>query len=42
MPEATDAVDRITAQWRRERPDLDPTPMEVLGRITRLVGTHPA
>ena len=36
VPEATDAVDRITAQWRRERPDLDPTPMEVIGRITRL------
>lgn len=36
MPEATDAVDRITAQWRKERPDLDPTPMEVIGRITRL------
>ena len=36
VPEATDAVDRITAQWRRARPDLDPTPMEVIGRITRL------
>ena len=36
VPEATDAVDRITAQWRRERPDLDPAPMEVIGRITRL------
>jgi DNA-binding MarR family transcriptional regulator len=34
MPEP-DAVDRITAQWRRERPDLDSTPMEVIGRITR-------
>lgn len=31
-----DAVDTITAQWRRERPDLDSTPMEVIGRITRL------
>ena len=30
-----DAVDRITAQWRRERPDLDSTPMEVIGRVTR-------
>jgi DNA-binding MarR family transcriptional regulator len=30
-----DAVDRITAQWRRERPDLDSAPMEVIGRITR-------
>jgi DNA-binding MarR family transcriptional regulator len=36
VSEASDAVDRITAQWRRERPDLDSTPMEVIGRITRL------
>jgi DNA-binding MarR family transcriptional regulator len=36
MPGPTDAVDRITAQWRRERPDLDCTPMEVIGRITRV------
>jgi DNA-binding MarR family transcriptional regulator len=31
-----DAVDRITAQWRSERPDLDSTPMEVIGRVTRV------
>jgi DNA-binding MarR family transcriptional regulator len=36
VPEPSDAVDRITAQWRRERPDLDSTPMEVIGRISRL------
>src|SRR5262245_3397647 len=36
MPEPRDAVDRITEQWRRERPDLDSSPMEVLGRITRI------
>jgi DNA-binding MarR family transcriptional regulator len=36
MAEPRDAVDRITEQWRRERPDLDSSPMEVLGRITRL------
>ena len=36
MPEGVDAVDAITAQWRRERPDLDPAPMGVLGRISRL------
>ena len=36
VSEATDAVDRITAQWRRERPDLDSAPMEVIGRITRV------
>ncbi len=31
-----DEVDRIVAAWRRERPDLDVTPFEVLSRITRL------
>ncbi|MFQ6325277.1 MULTISPECIES: MarR family winged helix-turn-helix transcriptional regulator [unclassified Nocardia] len=31
-----DAVDRIVGQWRRERPDLDPSPMHVIGRISRL------
>ena len=36
MIETTDALDRITAQWRRERPDLDPAPMGVIGRITRI------
>jgi len=36
MSGPTDAVDRITAQWRRERPDLDCSPMEVIGRITRV------
>lgn len=35
MPGALDAVDRITTQWRRERPDLDAAPMGVIGRITR-------
>ncbi len=32
----TDAVDLITAQWNRERPDLDTEPMAVFGRIYRL------
>ena len=36
MRERDDSVDTITAQWRRERPDLDSSPMEVVGRITRL------
>ncbi|MEO3750933.1 MarR family transcriptional regulator [Streptomyces sp. B6B3] len=36
MPEDADGVDRIVSQWRRERPDLDPSPMHVVGRITRL------
>jgi DNA-binding MarR family transcriptional regulator len=30
-----DHVDSIIAQWRRERPDLDPSPMGVIGRISR-------
>jgi DNA-binding MarR family transcriptional regulator len=33
---AHDAVDAITAQWQRERPDLDRSPMAVLGRISRI------
>lgn len=33
--DVTDAVDAITAQWRGERPDLDPSPMGVFGRIAR-------
>lgn len=32
----TDDVDRIVAAWRRERPDLDVAPLEVLSRVTRL------
>ena len=37
MPEQpADEVDRIVDAWRRERPDLDVTPMEVLSRISRL------
>lgn len=31
-----DAVDRIIAQWARERPELDTGPMAVVGRIHRL------
>jgi DNA-binding MarR family transcriptional regulator len=31
-----DAVDRITTQWRHERPDLDPAPMGIVGRISRI------
>ncbi|MGH3385013.1 MAG: MarR family winged helix-turn-helix transcriptional regulator [Nocardioidaceae bacterium] len=31
-----DEVDRLVAAWRRERPDLDVTPMEVLSRVGRL------
>ena len=31
-----DSVDDIVAAWRRERPDLDVTPLEVLSRVSRL------
>ena len=31
-----DEVDRLVAAWRRERPDLDVEPMQVLSRVTRL------
>lgn len=33
---ATDPVDARIAQWRRELPDLDTSPMQVLGRIHRI------
>jgi DNA-binding MarR family transcriptional regulator len=33
---APDEVDRIVAAWRRERPDLDVGPIEVLSRVSRL------
>jgi DNA-binding MarR family transcriptional regulator len=32
----SDPVDKILAQWRQERPDLDVSPMGIIGRITRL------
>jgi DNA-binding MarR family transcriptional regulator len=32
----TDGVDEILEQWRRERPDLDTSPIGVIGRISRL------
>jgi DNA-binding MarR family transcriptional regulator len=31
-----DNVDMIVAQWKVERPDIDASPMEVIGRISRL------
>jgi DNA-binding MarR family transcriptional regulator len=31
-----DGVDLILEQWRRERPDLDPSPIGVIGRVSRL------
>ncbi len=35
MPES-DEVDRIVDAWRRERPDLDFSPLQVLSRVGRL------
>ncbi len=35
MPER-DGVDLILEQWQRERPDLDASPIGVIGRISRL------
>ncbi|HYA52996.1 MAG TPA: MarR family transcriptional regulator, partial [Streptosporangiaceae bacterium] len=32
----TDGVDAILEQWQRERPDLDTSPIGVIGRISRL------
>ena len=32
----SDPVDEILAQWQRERPDLDVSPMGIVGRMTRL------
>ena len=31
-----DGVDEILAQWRRERPDLDHSPIGIVGRVSRL------
>lgn len=33
---AQDEVDRLVTAWRRELPDLDVSPFEVLSRVTRL------
>jgi DNA-binding MarR family transcriptional regulator len=31
-----DALDRIAAQWKAVRPDVDSSPMAVIGRVSRL------
>jgi DNA-binding MarR family transcriptional regulator len=36
VSDVEDAVDQILAQWGRERPDLDCSPMGIIGRITQL------
>lgn len=34
--DSADAVDVILAQWRRERPEIDPSPMVPIGRLKRV------
>ncbi len=36
MSDVEDSVDQILEQWARERPDLDCSPMGIIGRITQL------
>ncbi len=36
MSESTESVAEIVAQWRRERPDLDASPILVIGQMARL------
>jgi DNA-binding MarR family transcriptional regulator len=31
-----DSVDRLLAEWRREKPNLDPEPVAIQGRVMRL------
>jgi len=33
---APDSIDVLVDEWRRERPDLDPSPVAVLGRLHRI------
>src|SRR5262249_35967886 len=33
-----DALDRIVGEWHQVHPDLDPSPLAVLGRLQRLAG----
>lgn len=36
MAREQDAVDRISAQWAEVRPDVDSSPLAVIGRVSRL------
>ena len=36
MTAGPDRVDRIVAEWERERPDLDVSPQQLVGRLHRL------
>ena len=38
VPERPNHVARIQQEWRRERPDLDPAPQGVIGRLHRVAG----
>jgi DNA-binding MarR family transcriptional regulator len=31
-----DSIDVLVSEWRRERPDLDPSPVAILGRLHRI------
>jgi DNA-binding MarR family transcriptional regulator len=35
-PSDSDEVDRLVAEWKRERPDVDTSPLQVLSRVSRL------
>ena len=38
MSSPRDRIDGFLAQWSRERPDLDTTPLEVVARVVRVSG----
>jgi DNA-binding MarR family transcriptional regulator len=38
-PRGSDSIEALLAEWRRERPDLDPSPFGIFGRIWRLSAT---
>ncbi|UJP39685.1 MarR family winged helix-turn-helix transcriptional regulator [Cellulomonas palmilytica] len=38
MSATPDRLDLVQAAWRRERPDLDPSPQGVIGRLHRVAG----
>jgi len=37
MGAMTDHVDELVAQWAAERPDVDASPMQIIGRMSRIV-----
>ncbi len=39
LEQTEDEVDDLVSSWRRERPDLDIDPLQVLSRVTRLART---